>query len=832
MTALPAHPMPFDKTLPAPSQRPATAARPSPAQGMLDVALISPALEAIPMPDLSSNPGTQSETSSSVESLLREAQRIARIGGWEVAADTGKLVWTDEMFRIYGVPRLERDPAPAECLANVHPDDRSLMQSAYATATQEWATLDFVHRVISVHDASVKYVRVRAEAMFAANGRRLKSLGTAQDITSSHLRERALAEREGVLNGVFAAMSEGVVIQGQGGEILEANPAALTILGLSLNEMLGRTSLDPRWQAVRGDGSAFPGSEHPSMVTLGTGRSLRQQVMGVDDPKRGLRWVSINSDPIWGPERTAPKAAVVTFSDITERRSLEGRLTANTAELQDLYDNAPCAHYSLDASGTFSRINATALRWMGRMANEVIGRATPADFLDTQGKEQFRRKFAELKATGAVQGFEADLLTADGRTKRLSLSSTAVTDADGRFVMSRSVGYDISELHRARERCRHVSQEQAAMLDSDLIAIVKVRERHFVWTNAGVTRLFGYQPRELAGQSTRMLYASDEEFGAVGDAIGAVRVPGEHHRMQLEMRRKDGDRVWIDMGSVLLSRETGETMVILVDMTSSKRAEARQLELVRLQAENQQVMETSRLKSAFIANMSHELRTPLNAISGYSHLLLTREIGPDSPKFESYLRQIEASGRHLERLIAGVLDFADLESGELKICPAAVDLRAIVHEVVDLLESDISRKQLQITIEIDPELGALVADPVRIKQLLASYISNAVKFTPEQGHVAVRAKIHCADFFRVEVEDDGIGIAEADQPRLFTPFEQLSSGDTKSYQGMGLGLALSRLLAEAHGGRVGVRSQLGAGSVFHVDLPRVHDLAQDAAHPS
>ncbi len=272
-------------------------------------------------------------------------------------------------------------------------------------------------------------------------------------------------------------------------------------------------------------------------------------------------------------------------------------------------------------------------------------------------------------------------------------------------------------------------------------------------------------------------------------------------------------------------------MVILVDMTSSKRAEARQLELVRLQAENQQVMETSRLKSAFIANMSHELRTPLNAISGYSHLLLTREIGPDSPKFESYLRQIEASGRHLERLIAGVLDFADLESGELEICPAAVDLRAIVHEVVDLLESEISRKQLQITIEIDPELGALVADPVRIKQLLAIYIANAVKFTPEQGHVAVRARAHSADFFRVEVEDDGLGIAEADQPRLFTPFEQLSSGNTKSYQGMGLGLALSRLLAEAHGGRVGVRSQLGAGSVFHVDLPRVHDLAQDAAHP-
>ena len=134
-----------------------------------------------------------------------------------------------------------------------------------------------------------------------------------------------------------------------------------------------------------------------------------------------------------------------------------------------------------------------------------------------------------------------------------------------------------------------------------------------------------------------------------------------------------------------------------------------------------------------------------------------------------------------------------------------------------MLELNISRKQLAISIDIDPELGALVADPMRIKQLVANYITNAVKFTAERGHVAIRAKLHGADFFRLEVEDDGIGIAEADQARLFTPFEQLSSGNTKLYQGMGLGLALSRLLAEAHGGRVGARSQLGVGSVFHFD---------------
>ncbi len=634
-------------------------------------------------------------------------------------------------------------------------------------------------------------------------------------------RERRRVNREAVLKGVFAAMSEGVMIQGRSGEILEANAAALGILGLSLAELTGRTSMDPRWQAVREDGTAFPGTEHPAMVTLRTGQPVRQKVMGIDDPKRGLRWISINSNPIWGDEGTSPTSVVSTFVDITEKKEMEARLAANAAELQDLYDNAPCAYHSLDASGTFIRINATALRWLGRSAEDVIGKATPADFRDAEGKAEFHRVFAELKANGAVHGIEADLLAANGTTRRLSLCATAVTDADGRFVKSRTVAYDISELHHARERLKALGREQAAMLESDLIAIAKVRERHFTWANSGVTRIFGHSASEIVGQSTRLLYASEADYITIGEAMEPDVAAGKRYRVQLEMRRKDGEPVWIDMAKVLLSPKTGESMAIFVDITASKRDEARRLELVRLEAENHQVWETTNLKSAFIANMSHELRTPLNAVTGYAHLLRQGAIGPDSPKFERYLNQIETSGRYLGQLIEGVLDFAKLESGKLELHPTPIDLLSIVQEVVDLLELKISRKQLAISIDIDPELGELVADPMRVKQLVANYISNAVKFTAERGHVAVRAKPHGAEFFRVEVEDDGIGIAGADQARLFTPFEQLSSGSTKLYQGMGLGLALSRLLAEAHGGRVGVRSQLGVGSVFHFDLPRV-----------
>ena len=473
------------------------------------------------MSDLSPIPETRGESSNSVESLLRETQRIAQIGSWEVDPRTEALVWTDEMFRIYGVPRLDRSPTPADCLASVLLDDQPLTQAAYEAAIQDRTELDFIHRVKS-GDGSVKHVRVRGEFAYAADGSLVRSSGTAQDVTSSVQRERALADREGVLTSVFAAMSEGVVIHGQGGEILEANPAALSILGLSRDELMGRTSVDPRWQSVRVDGSSYPGIDHPAMVTLRTGNALREQIMGVHDPKRGFRWISINSDPVWGDEGTSPKAAVATFLDITDRKSLEAKLAEHSAELEDLYDNAPTAYHSLDASGTFVRINATALRWMGRTANEVIGKATPADFLDAAGKEQFHRKFAELKANGSVQGFEANLLTADGVTRRLSLRSSAVTDDDGRFVMSRSVAHDISELHQVRTALEVAVREQEAMLNSDIVGMLRVRKGIIVWTTLGMDSIFGYERCDWDGMPISRLFNDDAYYRATAARIGAL----------------------------------------------------------------------------------------------------------------------------------------------------------------------------------------------------------------------------------------------------------------------------------------------------------------------
>ena len=253
-----------------------------------------------------------------------------------------------------------------------------------------------------------------------------------------------------------------------------------------------------------------------------------------------------------------------------------------------------------------------------------------------------------------------------------------------------------------------------------------------------------------------------------------------------------------------------------------QQAVAAKSKALELEGENRQIQEANRLKSQFLANMSHELRTPLTAIIGFADLLQMGAIPPGAPQHQTFLGHIGSSGRHLLRLINDVLDLSKVESGKFEFFPEALDLSVLMPEVLNILQNDIHSKKLQLVTDIDPSLGPLMLDAQRLKQVLYNYLSNAIKFTPQGGQVTVRALAWGAHHLRLEVEDTGVGIAAADLPRLFTAYQQLDAGSTKVYEGSGLGLALTRRLVMAQGGSVGVSSTLGAGSVFHAVLNRVH----------
>jgi signal transduction histidine kinase/CheY-like chemotaxis protein len=240
-----------------------------------------------------------------------------------------------------------------------------------------------------------------------------------------------------------------------------------------------------------------------------------------------------------------------------------------------------------------------------------------------------------------------------------------------------------------------------------------------------------------------------------------------------------------------------------------------------LEEQYRRVQAANRLKSEFLANMSHELRTPLNAIIGFAELMHDGKVGPVSAQHKEFLGDILTSSRHLLQLINDVLDLAKVEAGKMEFRPEPVDLARVVTEVQDVLRTLMAKKRIHVQSEIDLTLTHIVTDPGKLKQVLYNYLSNALKFTPDEGRVTVRVMPEGSEAFRLEVEDTGIGIRREDQGRLFVEFQQLDASTAKKHPGTGLGLALTKRIVEAQGGRVGVRSTPGEGSVFFAILPRV-----------
>ena len=256
-----------------------------------------------------------------------------------------------------------------------------------------------------------------------------------------------------------------------------------------------------------------------------------------------------------------------------------------------------------------------------------------------------------------------------------------------------------------------------------------------------------------------------------------------------------------------------------------------------LAAKNAELQRASRLKSEFLGNMSHELRTPLNAIIGFSDLMLTEGVGPVTPQQREFLEAILRNGRHLLELINGILDLSKIEAGRMSLSLAPTDLREAITGAVADTESLRRAKQQNVWLELDNTPLNVVADGVRVRQVLFNFLSNASKFTGEGGSIILTAlgtraplappadragddrKLVTKDVVWVSVADTGIGIAQEDMPKLFQEFSQVDSSASRQAQGTGLGLALSKKLVELHGGTIGAESLPGRGSTFWFILP-------------
>ncbi|MND75314.1 Non-motile and phage-resistance protein [compost metagenome] len=404
---------------------------------------------------------------------------------------------------------------------------------------------------------------------------------------------------------------------------------------------------------------------------------------------------------------------------------------------------------------------------------------------------------------------------------------------DGGYDSLMGVALDVTEARRTKAQAQAAESRLRDAIESvsDAFVLFDRRGRLILW-NQGFQDAFGF-PEGVVRRGA----LKDELNRIAAEAIKAEHPSASGRAGVREVELKDGR--WLQMAE----RFTGDggTVVICADITVIRRQEAErrraadelramvaELEAsqanLALLARKYEVAMTraeaaNQAKSEFLANMSHELRTPLNAINGFSEIMAGEMFGPlGDRRYKGYAADIHQSGQHLLSLINDILDMAKIEAGKLTLHYEPLALDALCADAVRLMRGKAQEARLTLTLDC-PETLHIEADQRGLKQVLLNLISNAVKFTPEGGAVAVTVAPRDAETVRVSVADTGIGIAAEDLQRLARPFEQVEGQHSKSTQGTGLGLALTKSLVELHGGRLTIDSEPGRGTVVWFDLP-------------
>ncbi len=353
-----------------------------------------------------------------------------------------------------------------------------------------------------------------------------------------------------------------------------------------------------------------------------------------------------------------------------------------------------------------------------------------------------------------------------------------------------------------------------AILDTAFVGIAFTRERTFLHANPRFEELFGWDAGELVGRPGRAVWGSDATYDDICRRASPVLQAGGAFEGEFEMARRDGSLFWAHLRARAIDpRHPGSRGTIwIVDDITERRRVAAALAEARDQAEA-----ASRAKSEFLANTSHELRTPLNGLLGL--VRLAQDPSLPAPRLREYLEHIDDSAQALAGLISDILDLSKIEAGKLTLEQIDFDLHQLLDQMAQAYGELAAAKGLEFRAEREAAVPRWVSgDPVRLRQIVANFIGNALKFT-EQGWIELRVSRRVDGRIRVEVRDSGPGIPREVQPRLFHPFSQADASTTRRYGGTGLGLSICRQLAVLMGGGVGMLSTPGEGSRFWADLP-------------
>ena len=646
-------------------------------------------------------------------------------------------------------------------------------------------------------------------------------------------RTQALAASEQRFRAIWQTSRDAILTVDAQGRCLDCNPAAVAVFGCPdrQNLLAARlVDLAPEHQ---------PDGRRSVAVLAEIMARVARQGGGESD------WVHQRRDGTLFPAEISIAVAEQDgqpvfhgiVRDVSERKEAEARLRQSEQHFRAIWQTSRDAILTMDARGRWIDCNPAAVAMFGFPDRQsLLGASLESLSPESQPDGRCSREvIAELKPRLAAQGsaaFEWVLQRRDGTAFPTEVS-IAVAEQDGQPVFH-GIVRDVSERKEAEARLRESEQRHRVLVETipDWVWEVDAQGR-YVFCGPQCRELLGYEPSEIMGQTPFDLMPP-EEAQRVAQVAGPLMERGEVlHALENVVRRKDGRLVTLETHGAPVFDADGRVRGYRgVDHDITERKQVSE----ELRQAKERAEAANRAKSVFLANMSHEIRTPMNAVLGFTQLLL-REAGVDSEQHQR-LATIMRSGEHLMDIINEILEMARVESGRTMLNPAAFDLRAMLRDLETMFSLRAQAQGSSFSVELDAGVPqVLVADQTKLRQVFSNLLSNAFKFTPVGGRVALRLHATPESAGRVrlkaEVEDTGVGLKPEDAARVFEPFFQTDSG--RAAGGTGLGLSISREFAHLMGGDLTVKSQVGSGSCFEfqacLPVAQGDELPDRSPHP-
>lgn len=744
---------------------------------------------------------------------LNQILDASELGTWDWDIVTGDFRLSKHWAGMLGMSVDEIESDIDSWYELIHPDDKNKViyhLSKHLEGEEVIFQQEFRLRHIEGHWVWVMSMGKVIE--WDASGKPLRAIGTQADISERLQLQKQVQRAERKYESIVESMTEGVVMQAPDGAIIACNDAAEEILGLTKDQMMGRSSIDRRWRAIQENGSDFPGDQHPAMLTLSDGKARSNVIMGVHKPEGGLTWLSINSQPIFEEASKTPTAVVTTFTDITERRSMQESVELLNARNAALLSAQPDLIFRLDRKGNYLDYKAPG-KDLYVEADQIVGKnnrdITPKEFSDLT-----QQMIDKTLHSGEMQTYQYTL-PIEGK-ERIFEARMTPSGPDEVTAVCRDVTERVLTLNELKKNALHLATAE------------KVAGIGYYWIDE-------QNQLTYTDHLYDMLMVKKGEFNPSVENFIATFVPEQHQtRVAQEFAESiisNNTKIEIQH-PILVGPEKEERQVIqhlyhqfnhhgdrkltvgtMQDITKGMEAQESLIQAKR------NAEEANKAKSEFLANMSHEIRTPLNGVIGFTELLNDTRLDAHQKEFTEHINN---SARTLMNILNDILDFSKIEAGKMELENEKENLIELLGQVIDLIKFNASTKGLELLLNLDPQLPQfIIADATRLKQILANLLSNAVKFT-EHGEVELSVSMQKLSSdranFRFEVRDSGIGISEEQQKKLFKAFSQADASTSRRYGGTGLGLAISNSLLTMMDSKLDLYTEAGIGSVFGFDL--------------